>query len=229
MAITWFCIWQGAHVAPVEVADLRRLTTLVEQCRGVLAAHIMTPASANDPYFPEPEGSPSLILQLDFARIDMLEALLRRSGELAPLADPQFMPGLSSTRPEQAAMVARRYPLQPGPQPTSMTYWVEYVGQTADDKAWLSAYASSHPALLARLPDIRLIELYTPAVAICEIALSERDCLQRNKAVWDTPEAMNAAMASPVRMELRADMAAMPAFTGEARHYPFLTRSFTFG
>ena len=47
--------------------------------------------------------------------------------------------------------------------------------------------------------------------------------MQRNKTVFDSAEAMNAAMASPVRAALRKDFHKFPEFSGGTDHYPFRT------
>ncbi len=47
--------------------------------------------------------------------------------------------------------------------------------------------------------------------------------MQRNKTVFDSADAMNAAMASPVRAALRSDFHKFPEFSGGTDHYPFRT------
>jgi hypothetical protein len=48
--------------------------------------------------------------------------------------------------------------------------------------------------------------------------------MQRNKVVFDSPEALTAALHSPVRHEMRADFNAFPPFSGPVRHYAMATR-----
>jgi hypothetical protein len=45
-----------------------------------------------------------------------------------------------------------------------------------------------------------------------------------NEVVFDSPEAFNAAMTSPVRLELRAHFKSFPPFTGKNTHYPMMRR-----
>jgi hypothetical protein len=45
-----------------------------------------------------------------------------------------------------------------------------------------------------------------------------------NEVVFDSPEAFNAAMASPVRLELREHFRNFPKFTGKNTHYPMMRR-----
>jgi hypothetical protein len=45
-----------------------------------------------------------------------------------------------------------------------------------------------------------------------------------NEVVFDSPEAFNTAMASPVRHELRAHFKSFPKFTGKNTHFPMMRR-----
>ena len=47
--------------------------------------------------------------------------------------------------------------------------------------------------------------------------------MQRNKVVFDSREALEAALASPVMQEMRADSAAFPEFTRRATHFAMAT------
>ena len=214
----------------IDPGDMRGLQALVRECPGLTAGHILTPVEAKDPYYDNAAGSPSLILQLEFDDIALLEGHLRINGYLACLAAATFLPGLRGTDATQQAMLTRRYPV---PEERSyatdesvLSYWVEYAGPAEDESAWHNAYVRHHPHLLARLPGIRSIEIYTPVVAICELRLPVRGCLQRNKTVFDSPEAMTAAMLTPARDALREDFRKLPPFEGAALHFPFMTRSY---
>jgi hypothetical protein len=48
-----------------------------------------------------------------------------------------------------------------------------------------------------------------------------------NEVAFDSPDAFNAAMASPVRHELRAHFKSFPPFTGKNTHYPMMRRQLT--
>jgi uncharacterized protein (TIGR02118 family) len=100
---------------------------------------------------------------------------------------------------------------------------VEYEGPAADENAWHQFYVDGHPPLLAKFPGIRKIEIYTPATLISGLPFAARRSMQRNKTVFDNPDAMNAAMASPVRAALRKDFHKFPAFEGGTAHFPFRT------
>jgi hypothetical protein len=232
MAITWFCVWQGAGAnagARVDEYDLNALKTLVRGCPGLSAGHVLTPAQAHDPHYAgeQEQVQPALVLQLDFADVLALETLLHPGAHLSVLAEPKFLPSLKGVPAAQQAMLARRYAVADdriaSGDGSSLSYWVEYAGPAEDENAWHVFYVAHHPYLLAKFPGIRAIDIYTPAVAICDLPLPVRPCMQRNKVVFDTPEAMTAAMQTPVRDALRADFHEFPAFTGHALHFPFRT------
>lgn len=227
--LSWFCVWQVDSVLAVSKRDLEVLRELIESCPGLHAAHTLLPADAHDPYYPAPPGSPSLIVQLEFADLVALEENLQPNRHLAPLADVDFLKSLAAAWPTQQAMLSRRYPVADPqirrPAAPYLSYWVEYAGPADDPNAWHSHYNRHHPQLLAGFPGIRAIEVYTPAIVVCGLPLPERPCLQRNKTVFDDVAAFNAAMKSPVREALREDFQQLPAFRGAALHFPFSTRS----
>lgn len=227
--LTWFCVWQSEQVLPIAPSELAGVKALVRDCPGLAEGHVLVPAVAQDPHYPDASRSPSLVLQLDFDDIQVLEDHLRPSGYLACLAKKSAVPSLAAAQVGHQAMIPRRYPV---PDPAdlhgreSISYWVEYAGPAEDAQAWHNAYVRHHPALLAQFPGIRAIEIYTPAVIICGVPIPERPCLQRNKTVFDNAGAMRQAMLSPVRAALREDFHALPPFRGEALHFPFSTTSF---
>jgi hypothetical protein len=47
-----------------------------------------------------------------------------------------------------------------------------------------------------------------------------------NEVAFDSPQAFNAAMASPLRAEMRAHFHTFPRFTGRNTHYPMMRRRF---
>jgi len=231
MGLTWFCVWDASSPAVVHPHQVEELLALLRGCPGLRAGHVMTPAEAHDPYYPQPSGSPALVVQIDMEDVATLEAQLRPGGHLAPLADADFLPGLRGARVTQQAMLQRRYdvpsPRAPSIADTAFSYWVEYTGPAQDANAWHAHYMGGHPQLMAQLPGIRAIEIYTPAVSVCELPIAERGCLQRNRSLFDSPQALSAAMLTPVREALREHFRRLPPFAGESRHFPFATFSIT--
>ena len=185
----------------------------------------MVPSAGDDPFFPDTRNSNALLLQLEFDEVLDLERGLTPSGSLAFLAETDRWPSLEGTSISHQAMLTRRYPVA---EPTigstdgsTLSYMVEYDGVTADENAWHLAYNARHPFLLAKFPGIRAIEIYTPATIVCSLAIRARTAMQRNKTVFDSPQAMEAAMASKARPALRSDFLALPPLEGSTDHLPF--------
>lgn len=231
MAISWFCQWDAKDdTKPVlDQHDRQGLIALIRGCPRLVEGHVMTPVQAHDPHYAaELHTSPALVLQLEFAEIADLENALRPRGYMQALAHDDLLPSLEGATGSHQAMLTRRYPVaETAPEGANdlLSYMVEYEGPATDENAWHLFYVEGHPPLLAKFPDIRKIEIYTPAVVISALPFAVRRSMQRNKTVWDHPEAMNAAMASPVRAALRKDFGKFPEFQGAAAHYPFLTTS----
>ena len=232
MAISWFCQWDAkdGQSPTLDEHDHQGLLAFLRGCPALIEGHVMTPAHAHDPHYAaELHTSPALVLQLEFAEIADLEKSLRPHGYLQTLASPDMLPSLEGATASHHAMLTRRYPVaEPvkGERPDGLlSYLVEYEGPAKDENAWHLFYVEGHPPLLAKFPGIRKIEIYTPAVVISDLPFAVRKTMQRNKTVFDSAEAMNAAMASPVRAALRRDFHNFPAFEGAAAHYPFRTIS----
>ena len=69
---------------------------------------------------------------------------------------------------------------------------------------FVSHYVADHPPILGKLPEIRSVLCYLPVAQTASGVLPPADYMVGNEVVFDSPEAFNAAMASPVRLELRA-------------------------
>ena len=93
----------------------------------------------------------------------------------------------------------------------------------ADNVAeFVSHYVADHPPILGKLPEIRSVLCYLP-IAVAGV-LPPADYMIGNEVAFDSPDAFNAAMASPVRHELRAHFKSFPPFTGKNTHYPMMRR-----
>lgn len=230
MAISWFCQWEAkdGDSSDLDEHDHRGLLALLRGCPHLVEAQVMTPVQAHDPHYAaELHKTPKLVIQLEFAQIADLEANLRPHGYLQTLAHPETLQSLAGTIATHQAMLTRRYPVaepHPAVPPHGfLSYMVEYEGPAKDENAWHLFYVEGHPPLLAKFPGIRKIEIYTPATLISALPFAQRRAMQRNKTVFDSADAMNAAMASPVRAALRKDFHKFPEFSGGTDHYPFAT------
>jgi uncharacterized protein (TIGR02118 family) len=170
-----------------------------------------------------------LALQLYFDEIAALEAAAGRHGALKALAEAGALPTVDTSGASQQAMLARPYPV---PDPAFRTQAgrlacsdiIHYPGKAEDFDAWLAFYIESHVPLMRRLPGIRELELYTRIDWTSGLPWPKAEHMQRNKVVFDDADALAAALASPVRAEMRADFLRFPRFTEGNRHNPMATR-----
>jgi uncharacterized protein (TIGR02118 family) len=103
------------------------------------------------------------------------------------------------------------------------TYLVAYEGPAEDESAWLAYYLEHHPPLMAKLPGVRELEIYTPLDWHSPPAWRCVRHLQRNKVAFDSAAALALALDSPVRREMRADFGRFPAYRGRVTHYAMTT------
>ena len=129
----------------------------------------------------------------------------------------------------QQAMAVRRIQVAGpgvGPGARSCTFLVSYEGEAEDPNAWLSHYLDRHPPLMAQLPGIRAIEIYTRVDYRSALPAPRAHAMQRNKVVFDDADALAHALASPVRLLMRSDFDALPPFSGATPHFPMASESF---
>jgi uncharacterized protein (TIGR02118 family) len=183
---------------------------LIRGIPGLEKVHIYTPGQARDPFLSD-GAPPPLVLQLYFASLSSLEAAVARA--LAPI----------QAICEVQAMLVRPFAVPEPREDPLCSYLVAYEGKAEDEDAWHAYYLANHPALMAKLPGIRELEVYTPVQWLCPQGWRRARCMQRNKVAFDSAEALTAALNSPVRKEMRADFAKLPPFSGPVTHYPMAT------
>jgi uncharacterized protein (TIGR02118 family) len=97
-----------------------------------------------------------------------------------------------------------------------VAYFVVYHGPAADPAAFIDHYLDHHVPTMARLPEIQAMSIFTPQVLqpggkpgtdllVCQVG-------------FDSVDLLNAALASPVRQELRQGAGAFPPFKGPPVH-----------
>lgn len=183
---------------------------------------LYTPAegSARDPYNRDAAG-PLMLLMIEFSRRDALAATLAAGRVTAALG--ALPPGIAATG---VAFERRFYPVgqskNPAPLTAPFSYVVRYQRQADDEAAFIANYLATHPVTQAKLPGIRSIMCYLPLDELRDRSLAAADTMIGNEVVFDDIEAFNAAMASPVRQELRAHFHEFPRFTGANTHYPMI-------
>jgi len=205
--------------------DAQALIALASTVDGLQRAVVHTPVKGgvNDPYLHD-AASPRYALQLYFDELDALEASIQSTGALQQLTHAERFPTWQGLALTQQAMAVRYFPVPEAnriPNPgTRCTYLVSYEGEAEDYSAWIGHYVDSHPVIMARFPAIREIEIYTRLDYRSALPATRSLAMQRNKVVFDSPEALQTSMDSPVRHEMRDDFKQFPPFTGENFHYP---------
>jgi uncharacterized protein (TIGR02118 family) len=185
-------------------------------------AYIMVAGGTHDPFVDDGPG-PLLLAMLQFKTVEKM------SRAIAVTAFARSLEGL----PQGVAITGtpferRLYPVAgeaaPGPLSAPFSYVVRYHPPADDEAEFVSHYLADHPPLLAKLPEIRSVLCYLPLAAPATPPLPTANYMIGNEVAFDTPEAFNAAMASPVRHELRAHFRNFPKFTGRNTHYPMMRR-----
>ncbi len=190
---------------------------------GLASFDVYTPAegSARDPYNQD-GGGPLMLVMLGFASRDRLAAAL---GKL------MLGPPPPTVAARGAAFERRFYPVAGEIKPLSapFSYVVRYHRPAEDEAAFVANYLATHPQTQGDLPGIRSIMCYLPLDDLRAKAngLAVADYMIGNEVVFDDIDSFNAAMASPVREELRAHFRAFPRFSGAVTHDPMTRRRLT--
>jgi len=210
---------------PSAAAPDARVDALLRAVPACTAALVHTPARARDPFLDD-GAPPALVLQLYFARLLDLESAAGPGGAVARLAGA--LAGHTGAAPRWEAMLTRRFDV-PAPRPADDTepwcsYLVAYEGPAVDAHAWMHHYLTQHPPLMRQLPGLRELEICSPLEAVAFLPGRRLRQLQRNKVAFDSPQALDAALHSPVREEMRRDFTAFPPFSGKVTHHAMTTR-----
>jgi hypothetical protein len=227
MRFCYFVSFENASPqARISAADKSGIVALITATPNLRHAEIHTPAAATDIYTAD-GASPQLTLQLYFDDLAELEAVIAAKGHLQALAKPHTWPSLAGARATQQAMYARHFPIADTATATRerCSFLVHYPGPARDFNAWFNHYVASHPPIMRRFPGIRQIEILSRVDWIDAMAFERVSHMQRNRVVFDSPEALTAALQSPVRHEMRADYHLFPPFEGESFHFPALTET----
>ncbi len=185
------------------------------------------PAKARD-YYTDDGASPRLALQLYYDTLEALERTISADGHLQALADPAFFADVPGLRVTHQVMYARPYEVleethQPDSSDKPCAYLVHYPGAAEDLNDWLDYYLDHHPQIMKTFPRIREIEIYTRVDWRDRMPWEQVDYMQRNRLIFDSAQALEAALNSSVRHDMRADFEKFPPFAGSNIHYPMLT------
>ncbi len=185
-------------------------------------AILYLPANARD-YYTDDGAAPHLALQLYYGSIEAAEAAM--SGPLKALDNPALWHEIGSAAFEHQLMVARGYPVDnpawsPDGSEPPCAYLVHYPGAAEDFNSWLDYYLDHHPQIMRTFARIREIEIYTRADWRDTLGWQRADYMQRNRLIFDSAAALEAALNSTVRHDMREDFLKFPPFTGSNIHYP---------
>ena len=100
----------------------------------------------------------------------------------------------------------------------TVSYFVRYQGRPADRAAFDAHYAGPHAALLRDFPGIRSLILHGPAVAHDPCPVNGAGLHLLSQMIFDSEDALRAALISQARQRAFADRANFPAFEGTIAH-----------
>lgn len=212
---------------PDEVAALAELVGAIpEMTEGLLFTPLAQ--SIDHPYKADGSG-PAFALQLRFPDLFACEAAMDRGGVVADLATGAGLPGLAGLDVTHQVMLTRAFPVDVAAHPegtmTPCSYLVHYPGPAQDMNAWHLHYLEYHPAIMRMFPNVRQIEIYTRIDWIDRLPSQRVEYMQRNKLVFDSPQALAHALGSDVIKRMRADFVNFPPFASGNKHFPMLTRT----
>ncbi|SEK00788.1 conserved hypothetical protein [Sphingobium sp. AP50] len=208
----------------LSVREHDRVAALVRSVPGLHRAHLFTPDIARDRYFDD-GPSPMLTLQLYFPQLQTLEAAAAEGGALASLFGGLF-PSLAAAEVEQQAMWTRPFATPASDMPDDITpcsYLVHYPGQPEDLSVWLRYYFANHARIMGTFPGVLEVEVFSCVDWVSQLPARHVAYFQRNRIMFESAAALEGALNSPVREEMKADRALFPPFSGTNIHFPMAT------
>jgi uncharacterized protein (TIGR02118 family) len=227
MTIAWLLIYEGNCDDPAALADAfaARFGDALRALPGAEAADLYSAVDARDPLLGEEIG-PVLLVRVRFAAVLTAEHALARAADL-DLAGFHGPPPFQG-RVRHELMTEDRYPVasdtaMSGPHGT-VSYFVLYDGPAADEAAFRDYYHANHPPILGRLPGVRSTMLGTPVDWRDPLGIADAGHMHLCDISFDSPAALNAALASSVRTELREDFGRFPPCEGAVIHQAMVRR-----
>lgn len=208
----------------IDPAEGDALRDCIIALPGLERAHLYTPAAATDRF--SDDGAPPILgLQLYFTDIMQLEAAITPGGALHDLVKTGGLSSLDGTAASQQAMYLRPFDVcDPAPlSPSACSYIVYYPGPAEDLNGWLGCYIRQHPPIMKKFPGLRELEILTRMDWVDAMPWPRADIMQRNRVMFDSPQALTDALHSEVRVALRDDSATFPPIQNGNKHYPMLT------
>jgi len=104
----------------------------------------------------------------------------------------------------------------------SVSYFVRYEGCAADPQRFLDYYREEHAAILKRFPGIQTLKLHTPTPWVDPFPVNAGEVTLLAQMIFDSPAALDAALASKARAAARDDFGRFPQFEGAVLHQAML-------
>lgn len=207
----------------IDISHIQAASQSVERLRRFVI-HCSAESANGDPLSKEDASIPCCVLQWYFDDLDPVETVLQRGGAAHTIVEQTMDASQGRLAFEQQLMAVRRFAPPNahdfGNPSEKCTYLVGYEGEAHDFNAWLTHYMTHHPPLMAQLPGIRELEIYTRVDYRTGLNIPRATAMQRNKVVFDNPAALAVALASPMRAQMKQDFDAFPAYSGPASHFP---------
>lgn len=188
---------------------------------GATYVDFYTPGTVSDPYLDDGPG-PLLKIQIGFATQAELETALVSDTLRAFAAERAGCPCEDVTAVHQA-MEQEFFPVAgetaPAPLAAPVSYIVRYHRPAENEALFRRHYVAHHPPILGKFPGIRNVICYYPIDHSDPLGLPSADYMLGNEVVFDSFDALDASLNSPVRHELREDYKTFPPFTGRNTHF----------
>jgi uncharacterized protein (TIGR02118 family) len=230
MRFAYFAFFEnvdGSQLA-VSKADVETVAEIVKLTPGLTAANLYTPEVTKDMYNKD-EQSPIFGMQLYFNDLTDLEDAMAPAGHLHQLAASGVLSSIRGAKGTQQAMYARHFPvddakLDMAKNGNPCSYVVHYTGPAEDLNVWMHHYVSHHPPVMRTFPGIRKIEVLSRIDWSGFLPWERVNHMQRNRVMFDSPAALQAALQSPARIAMREDFKTFPPFEGGNSHFPMETK-----
>ena len=183
---------------------------------------LYTPSRTNhsDPYVDDRDG-PLLMIQTGHADLAAVQAMLA-SPAFATASDFGAS-GVPALRLTHDVMTRELFAVdgedEPRPMSAPLSFVVRYHGPCEDPAMFTEHYRQGHATALTRLPAIRNVLVYARIEWDDPTGIERADYLLGNEVVFDSIEALNTALNSPLRHELREHYKTFPGWSGRNTHY----------
>ena len=208
---------------PPSAADRARAQFTETALPGLAAAarlrfvDIYQPAAGEVPAFQDGTAAP-LLVELNLESLDDASRLI----ESTAFNEARGMDELGHDAATVDVFQPVHYPVpgnaQPPPRTAPLSFVVRYFGPVDNEADFVSFYTRNHPPLLARFPGIRNVLCYLPVRIDLPGTITTSGSFLGNEVVFDSLDALNAALASDVLELVKADGRRFAKFGHNTHH-----------